>query len=173
MQDRQLLNIWDSDLRVFCHGHYDVATHLDRRNYQLGIPVVVLSAIVGTSVFASVSLDPSLYAKIGVGLISILVAVLGSLQTFLRLAERAEKHREAGARFGALLKEIEQHQAVQIPDDELTGWCTDFRVRWDRLSAESPTIPRRIYKKHHAKQKNATNSKVDYCDPAEGGPVNA
>ena len=83
--------------------------------------------------------------KIAVGTVSLLSAVLASIQTSLAFTARAEKHARAGVRFGALLKEIEQKTVSPPPDWE--EWATDFRTRWTALSEESPTIPNRIWKK--------------------------
>lgn len=73
-------------------------------------------------------------------------AILASLQTFLRLEERAEKHREAGNKYGALMRELEQK--ITFPpqsNTELEKFVADLRVRWDKLNAESPTIPQDIW----------------------------
>ncbi|WP_414896029.1 SLATT domain-containing protein [Pseudomonas chlororaphis] len=45
--------------------------------------------------------------QLGVGAMSVLAAVMTALQTTLRYQELAEKHREAGARYNALGREIE------------------------------------------------------------------
>ena len=37
-----LIDDWDSDLRVICHGHYGAAVHLDRRKREM--PGIVCSA---------------------------------------------------------------------------------------------------------------------------------
>ncbi len=152
----KLLKIWDTDLRIICHAHYDAAVALGRRNLQLGIPVIVLSAIVGTSIFASLQNNADLWAKIVAGLTSLLVTILAVLQTFLRFSERAEHHREAGARYGALLKELEQHAAFPPSNSEFASWCTDFRNRWDELSLKAPSVPKTSWEKNfnrHTKKK--------------------
>jgi hypothetical protein len=114
----------------------------------LGIPTAILSALVGTSVFAALNEQPGKAAQIAVGLVSILVAILASLQTFLRLAERAEKHKESAARFAALHREVDQ--ALVLPpttDQELKTWMDSFRERWDALAREAPTANRRIWER--------------------------
>ena len=156
-----LMNIWETDFRIICHAHYDSAVRHSRRNYQLGLPVVVLSAIVGTTVFATLNENPETWARIIVGMLSLTTVVMASLQTFLKFSERAEKHKEAGARFGALLKEVEQYIALPPKDDaELKNWCDSLRARWDKLSLESPTVPKDIWKKHHFKNKGLLQQKI-------------
>ena len=69
-------------------GHYYAADHYGRLNYWLGIPVMVLTTIVGTSVFASLQEKPEPWLLILIGFASVLAAVLASLQTFLGFAAR-------------------------------------------------------------------------------------
>src|SRR6185369_2622736 len=88
-------------------AHYLSADHFGRRKYWLGIPAVVLSTLVGTAVFASLQKQPEFWLQIAIGLASVLAAVLAGLQTFLGYTERAEKHRIAGAKYGALGRELE------------------------------------------------------------------
>lgn len=154
-QQTALLDEWDSDLRVICHGHYDAAVLAGGRNYALGVPVVVLTAAVGTSVFATLGEIPNTSVQILVGLASLAATVLAALQTFLKYAERAEKHRQSGAFFGSLLKEIEQVRAVPPADEgAFRKWGNSFRGRWDDVSRESPTVPPAIWKRRHAEHKN-------------------
>jgi hypothetical protein len=146
----ELLLEWDSDLRLICHAHYDVAVHLDRNNYSFGVPVVVLSVTVGTFTFASFGNETVRVYSLLVGLGSFAAAVLASLQTFLKLPERAERHRRAGALFGSLLKELEQITGSPAMDEErFRKWADAFRQRWDQVSQESPTIPRRFWRRHY------------------------
>ena len=63
---------------------YKDAARLARRQQWLGTVVVLLSAIVGTGVFASLTvekMDP--WVKIVTGLLSVTAAALASLQTYL------------------------------------------------------------------------------------------
>ena len=96
-----------------------------------GVPTVILSAVVGSSVFGSLAKSgrrdgqmamPIVRSGIGVGVVSILVTGLTALQTFLRHGERAEIHRSAGARFAALQKEVHQgensHASGNLPGTE-------------------------------------------------------
>ncbi|MBI4443978.1 MAG: DUF4231 domain-containing protein [Acidobacteria bacterium] len=147
-QKQKLLD-WQKNFQLFLRGHYDAAHKCQRMNLCLGIPVVVLSAVVGTSVFSATTSNPSAWAKVLVGCISVFVAILAALQTFLRHSERSEKHRLAGASFAALHKEIDQLLILPPSDDEdLQLTLSSLRTRWDELSKESPTIPVKIWNRH-------------------------
>ena len=77
-------------------------------HYVLGVPVIVLTTLVGTSVFASLSTQPDPRLQITTGIASVVAAVLAALQTFLGHSDRAEKHRLAGAKYGALGRQLEE-----------------------------------------------------------------
>jgi hypothetical protein len=79
-----------------------------------------------------------------VGLASVAAALLTSLQTFMSYAERAEKHRIAGARYGALGRELEQMKSSggEYPPEVIA----ELRRRIDDLALEAPNNPLKIYK---------------------------
>jgi hypothetical protein len=87
----QVLEDWYQRVAVTQRAHYYSAEHFGARKYWLGIPAVVLSTLVGTSVFATIQTQPQLWLQIAVGLASVAAALLASLQTFLGYSERAEK----------------------------------------------------------------------------------
>ena len=103
----QLLKDWRARAGTSSEAHYVLATSLVRSNIRFGVPVVALTTLVGTTVFATLQKpDVNLGLRIAVGMISVLAAVLASLQTFLRFGERAEKHRVAAERWASIRREI-------------------------------------------------------------------
>ena len=157
---RGLLEVWEADLRTITNGHYAAAVLIGRRNYQLGGPVILLSAITSSAIFASLAESPSRWATVLVGLVSLLAGVLSALQTFLRFSERAEKHRNTAAQFAALLKELEEEKAfLNENPDQARAWCTHFRERWDKLSRNSPTVPERLWEKHRIAEKQSLEAR--------------
>jgi hypothetical protein len=60
-------------------GHCKAAESLEAWHRRLGVPVVLLSAVVATSIFATVAADPALGWKILTGLLSLAAAMLASL----------------------------------------------------------------------------------------------
>jgi hypothetical protein len=153
-----LYDSWYRRVAAAEHGHRVMADRMRRRHLLLGIPVVVLSTLVGTSAFASISkahgdsitflgVDPDAILII-VGTISVLAAVLSSLQTFLRYATRAEGHRIAALRYETLRRDMATTLALPRevrgqPDRALDS----VRGRMDRYAKESPTIGERTWVK--------------------------
>jgi hypothetical protein len=141
---QEVLEEWYRRVTVTQRAHYLSANHYGRRSYWLGVPVIALSTVVGTSVFATLQKQPAPWLQISVGLASVVAAVLASLQTFLGYSARAERHRVAGAKYGALGRELEEllGSIAEIP----AGQITNLRERLDALALESPNNPLHVYR---------------------------
>src|ERR671937_406780 len=96
------------------HAHkgrdrHDLAARVyERGRYALGIPTLIATTIVGTSVFSTLSSPGSAPTRLWVGLFSLLAAVLAALQTFLDLPTRSERHRSIAVKYKAAIREPEQ-----------------------------------------------------------------
>ena len=143
----QLLTDWYRRARESQFSHYTAADYYTRLNLWLGVPVVCFSTVVGTTVFATLEQEVDILLRILVGSISVIAAVLASLQTFLRFSERVEKHKSTAAAYGAIRREIEQMQAISVSLDGEENDITSIRDRLDGLAAEAPEIPQRVWKK--------------------------
>ncbi len=140
----KLLNDWYQRVRVTQLAHYRSSDYYGKRKFWLGIPAVIISAIVGTTVFATIQQKPDVWIQILVGLASVIAALLTSLQTFLGYSERAERHRLAGAKYGALGRELEYLRTLtSIEEDKII----DIKKRLDGLAEESPNNRMDIYYK--------------------------
>ncbi|MGJ3247656.1 MAG: SLATT domain-containing protein [Elainellaceae cyanobacterium] len=151
----ELLRDWYRRLRFAQFVHYEAAKMFERLNYWLGIPIVVLSTFVGTSVFANIGKLIDTRVQISIGLISVSAATLASLQTFLKFSERAERHRIAASKYGALRREVEEILATA--DDLTQETITPLRQKIDRLAEEAPHVPDKIW----AKRKNVLKEDRD------------
>ncbi|MGH9875843.1 MAG: SLATT domain-containing protein [Pyrinomonadaceae bacterium] len=127
--------------------HDLAARRNDTYRYWLGVPAIILSAVAGTSVFASLQTQVDSALKIVVGLVSITSAVLASLQTFYNFASQAESHRMAGVKYKTIIRELEQvltQPLEQLPDK--ADYLDDLRKRLDELEEEAPVVPEGIYR---------------------------
>lgn len=146
MPAEELIADWLRRAAESQYAHYECAKHFARQNYFLGVPVVVISAIVGTAIFASLEKQPDLWIRVVAGLTSVTAGVLSALQTFLRFAERAEKHRAAGATFGAIRRQLQQLAELRDGTGPEVGEALDrIRERFDSLAQQSPEIPKPMW----------------------------
>jgi len=142
---KQLLVDWRRRARESQFAHYEAVKPLVRANYALGVAAVTLSTFAGTSLFATLEAQSGPEFRLLIAFVSVLAAVLSSLQTFLRYSERAEKHRGTAARFSSLRREIEFLQASGAPYDKER--IEAVREKMDAIAAEAPEIPARVFKK--------------------------
>lgn len=150
----QLLQEWSRRAAASSQAHYTIASRLARYNVVLGVPVVVLTTFVGTSVFATIGSTVDTRLRILVGTISVLAAVIASLQTFLRFAERAEKHRVAAEHWAAVRREIAEmlalHPNYLAARGDPKEYLDDLRRRMDRIAAQSPEMGDRAWDRAQA-----------------------
>jgi hypothetical protein len=135
-----LLRQWLARARRGAYGHYAEAQRCQRFHLAIGIPAVALSAIVGTTVFASLSSATQLdkWVQFAIGTISVVAAVLTALQTLLRLSERADQHRNAASQYSTIRRNIEQRLVFV---DTLNRDIIDvIRKELDQLAARAPDI---------------------------------
>nr|WP_312986608.1 SLATT domain-containing protein [Comamonas koreensis] len=144
-----LVLAWLRRARESQFSHYDAAKRLGHYGRIFGVPVIIITAIVGASAFASILADAvPLYAKLIAGLCSLAATVLSSLQTFFKFSERSEKHRVFGAKFGAVRRELEVlHVQDQIAATDLNA----IRTKLDKLAEEAPDVEAAIFSLAKAK----------------------
>jgi hypothetical protein len=102
-----MLTDWHLRATAAQFGYQTKAQRSRRANLALGIPVVALTTIVGTSVFAALSRDPTEEVKFLAGAVTILAAVLAAIQTFLAYAQVTENNRVAASRYAMIRRHIE------------------------------------------------------------------
>ena len=130
---------WKSHAERAQHGHYKAGLFYERFFLFLGIPVIVLSAVTGGSEILDI-LDP----KLG-GIISLCIAVLAGLQTFLKFSQRSERHRSAGAHYGSVKRTLEETLVILAGDDgNVKAKVHKIKQQLDSLANECPEIPKRF-----------------------------
>lgn len=144
--EKVMLDGWLTGVRVLTVGHYAAAKHFEACHRNLGIPVIILSTVVGTAVFASIQTSPAAWAQILVGFFSMSAAIFAGLQTFLGYSQLAEKHKRAANSYSQLRRELDAFCAFPPMKEERKAFVHDFRQRWNALEQEAPTIPDKIYK---------------------------
>ena len=92
-------------------AHFKRGKNASKKHMQLGVPTIVTSTLVSTSIFINLLKKADSWghdALVFFALIlSLLAAVLAALQTFFKFTEVAEKHKAAGSSYATLRREIE------------------------------------------------------------------
>jgi hypothetical protein len=132
-------------------SHYLASSIAERKNFLLGIPVVVITALVGTSIFGTLQDNPSVHIKIAAGVLSISATILAALQTYLGFSEKSAKHKEAGAKYAAIWRclDLLNLELRSVGDDFANRAIEELKkivATLDDAGKESPTVPDRAYK---------------------------
>ncbi len=143
---KELLRGWLLHAHKGRDRHDTAARRFEGRRYLFGVPTIVLSAVVGTSVFSSLGRGTGIVLSVIVGLLSVTATVLAALQTFLDYPGRAGRHRATGAKYKAIIRELEQvltgpTAAASMDEARLAT----LRARLDTLEEEAPVVAPRIY----------------------------
>jgi hypothetical protein len=137
---KQLLDDWHERATTAQFGHQRQAERTRTKGIALGLPVVIMTTLVGTSAFATLGDATSNAAKVVVGSFSIIAAVLASMQTFLGYSQVAERHRIAASRYANLRRAVEialaRHDASAVDG---------IRSEMDKVGGASPQIGAKIW----------------------------
>jgi hypothetical protein len=142
----ELLRGWLQHSHKGRQRHDRAARRLDRERFWLGSIATVFAVGVSTSVFFALEKDSSGIWKVILPLISILSAILSGLSTFLNLAERADKHRSAGVRYKAMIRELERRLSEGTDNSTIAPSMLDeIKKRLDELEESAPIVPEQIF----------------------------
>src|SRR3569833_221381 len=133
-------------------AHYIAANFYAALNTIFGVPVIIITAVVGTTIFATLNDSHSPTWKIGAGLFSLAGTVLASLQTSLGLANTSQKHKTAGENYRAIQRRFETFQLkfAGAADTMRASALADYEHlmhELDEFPKKCPTLPDWCYEK--------------------------
>ncbi|MEM2890665.1 MAG: SLATT domain-containing protein [Candidatus Hadarchaeum sp.] len=143
-ESRELIQGWLIHARKGWKKQEEAARRLESQDRRVGVASVILSVIIGASLFASLETMYEPWGRIIAGIVSISASVLASLITFHRYEERTEKHRAAGVRYKVALRKLEKMHTV--PDSSMLDQESVNRIeeKLDELEKSAPVVPEDI-----------------------------
>jgi len=133
-------------LATFAHSRS--ANRCAAWDVRLGTASVVLTAIVGTSVFAAFQKDFSTTTRIVVGVFTVGAAVSSAIHVFAGLADRKSAYERASRRHACVRRRIETARAKLAASGESSEtWeeVEEIRTEMDSVAASSPNAAGRIW----------------------------
>jgi len=109
---------------------------------MLNIPAILVSASLGTTVFAEMQHSNVPGIKTAMAILSVAMVALSSLQTALRFGERSERHKSAASQLGEVRRALEEQLVFEHLEEPTLA---ELRKKWDAADRQAPTIPSRIY----------------------------
>lgn len=144
-----LLEDWQARATAARAAHYTLASRLRKRNLLIGVPSVVFSSVVGTSLFATLTQeDVNKTLRIVIGMVSFAAAALAALQTFFRFSERAEKHVLAADWYSAVRRDVAELIALPPSQRGEPKECLDrVRKEMSKIGQQAPEIGESLWAK--------------------------
>ena len=118
-------------------GHFAAAHTWANFHFIIGVPIVVLAAIAGSSFISN--------NNVIAGVLSLIIAVLSAVMTFLNPNERSSSHLNAGNSYDTLQNEVRIFRTIDCwrEDSEqiLTERLKHYSDQKGKLNQSSPQIP--------------------------------
>lgn len=133
---------------VISRAHYIAWERANKLQNRLGVPVVISTAIVGTTIFATINENPSIGWKITAGLISLIAAVLSALQSSFKFSETADNHKSAGASYAAMRRDLDLYILRHSKSDDRHVAIEELKKlnnNFNELAKKTPSIPDKLY----------------------------
>lgn len=138
--------------------HYNARDRVATYSRNMGIAIVALSAIMGTSVYYALSNSDMILAKIIVGVFIVLNAILVALQAYLKFDKQALRHKVTADRYLCLMKEAQRllayHKDGNKELDEVQKELERMCQEAIDIQKDEPEISPRDYKKAQDGVKN-------------------
>ncbi len=142
-----LLSDWQTRAWAAQIAHYRVASRLRGYNNWLGLPVVIFTTAVGTSLFATLNQDDlGMWLRVTVGCISVVAAILAGIQTFLSFGKRADQHAVAADWYASIRRKIEQQaNTPRKGRSDPRKFLDEIRKDMNTVGSQFPEIGERMW----------------------------
>ena len=144
--------------RSLCYSvmHRESEGRYSTLNNYIALPCIVLSTLTGaTSVGSQTLFGDSQYAAVGIGVVSITVGILQTLNSYFSWARRAEGHKSSSIQYGKLHRflmiELSLPRTSRMTAKDL---LKTMRDQMDRLFETSPALHPLIVDQFKAKYKD-------------------
>ena len=180
MSDKQLPIIWSDPLenvikelgeqsQALAWVHDAAQRWCSNWSTRLIFPCIILSTLSGAGSVGASSLLPFNGAATLVGIISLLVGMLQTVQTYFKFPERSEAHRIAALQYGKIRSQLDMQLSLSRAErksaEELVQWLTSEN---ERLAEIVPQLPKAIivhFKKTFQSTETSIPSILNGLDP--------
>jgi hypothetical protein len=160
----QSLEEWKRDAAESSRNHAAAAISLGKKGWRLAVPATILAAIVGTTLFGTLSENVNFYIRLAVAVVAMAAAVLTGLQPVMRYPERAEKHRTIAAEYRSVDMELasflDDYNASDrtMTDQEAKTAIDLIRKRIHDINMRAPELTQQVARR--AEQRDAGTGKT-------------
>jgi hypothetical protein len=146
---RKLLDsFWGPRARLSEEVHYRVATRYEKWNQRMSSAVILITAVTGSGLFATLS-ERSAWLHGALAGASVVAAMLAGYQRSLGYAAKSVEHQTAGANWGVIVNETEKLRQELRSRDPRDSELEHLRRAMDTVTKQSPQIPEKDFAKEH------------------------
>lgn len=143
-----LLYTWERRTMLAVFSHARSANRCAAWDIRLGSASVILTAIVGTSVIATLQTEAGTPVRIGVGVLTVAAAASSAVHVFAGLPDRKAAYERASRRHAAIRRRIEVVRARLATSGESPSiWdeADSIKKEMDSAAASSPNAAGRVW----------------------------
>lgn len=145
----QLFQAWSTGIRENQIAHLRAGACYHSRSRVMGLLVTILSIVVGTSIFTSLTLSQDQTILILVGTVSMVTAIISGANSFLNYSQTSLKHYQAGNKYGTLRRYVDELTCctpsnLRPSDPQVEKILGKIREGWDTVDSEAPEIAQRF-----------------------------
>lgn len=148
----RLLKHWHKESKRYQKLHYYASDYYRRWDNYIGIPKIIISTVVGTSMFATVNTAPNTMTQVAQASVVIFSAILSAIHQKLNYGSLSERHSQASSCYATVCMSIEKELSVKYKHrthvdavlsslyselDHLNKICPQFRMRQSALDVLS------------------------------------
>lgn len=136
----ELVLRWLRRCRKSQFAHYEMSVFYSKKNGFLGVPVILINALVSATIFATFLKSDEPTIRILALFLSVLAVILSALHNYLKFSDKAEAHRVAAAQYAAVRRKLEImniREQVAAPDlEKMEVLISDLALKAPTISAE-------------------------------------
>lgn len=150
-EQSELINDWIEDAKILIKCHMTKAATVKKQNRTIGIISAIFSAIVGSSIFASIGEDNmNNMLVISAGMISLSATILTSIMAFLKLPEVANQCHNSGVQYAEIRKDLELLLTFYNNKD-IENELKIIKKKWDDIRSSALPVSDKLMKKYNKK----------------------
>lgn len=152
---------WNSHLGK--HSHFEASKRGRDYHVFVGLPIVIINVLLGSLLFALVRESMPDWSKWLGGILALVAAVLGAVQTFFNFKSNYEGHRSVGNQYLSIARECERLLALHFDGkltlDHLSEQIQKLNEHYEKVNADAEKFI--ITEKDYQKALKTQNNKAE------------
>lgn len=137
-------------------AHYLASKSLANRHLWIGIPIIIISTIVGSSAIIEHAENSIHFTSQALASLSLIAATLSAFQTFFGFSNQSVKHKSAASQYNAIYRKMSllhtKYLSNHFDKQLIFGEIESIQKDWDAIESKALDVPDRLYDKAKKEQ---------------------